>query len=272
MRRLLGVVAVTVLATSAMAADVGRPVYKAAPAPAFVPFTWSGFYIGGNLGVAWTDSNNFAFGIDPVVGSVLGPLTVLSRGDSSANFLLGGQIGYNWQAGAVVFGVEADGSWLNREGRDTLITFGPGLGTGFGSVAGDNIVLRRELEGLFTLRGRLGYAPGPWMWYVTGGLAGAGLQHELTATAVRGGVIFERSFVEEDTRWGWTIGTGVEFALSNNWSIGAEYLYMDFGTRTLNHPALAGAALAAGSPAFGVGSADFEDRLHVIRAKLNYRF
>ena len=68
---------------------------------------------------------------------------------------------------------------------------------------------------------------------------------------------------DRTTRAGWTVGGGVEYALNRNWSIGAEYLYMDFGKDTLN---------SAGAPSIPVTSVTFHDRSQVARAALNYKF
>lgn len=201
---------------SASAADLGRPVYKA-PAPAVVAaYNWSGFYIGGHLGGAWSSEDLSALGL---VGST-----------DPDGFIGGVQAGYNWQADRWVFGIEGDWSWSGADG---------GVATPFGTVSSDQ-------NWYATLTGRLGYAWDNWMWYVKGGAAWVDAEY-----------LFGALGTVSDTRVGWTLGTGVEWALAPQWSAKLEYNYLDFGKDTY---ALGGAAFEA------------DTQVHLIKAGINYRF
>ena len=201
---LAAVFAAAVLSTSsALAADLPSrgPVYAPiAPAP-----IWTGFYAGVNLGGGWAS-----------VG------TPVSSSDLSG-FIGGGQIGYNWQVDQVVFGVEGDFQGSTQSTSDT------------GVVAGIPFTVDQKLPWFATLRGRLGYAPGPWLIYITGGAAW--VNYELDVTAPGGSVS------DHTTKAAWTVGAGVEWMFVPRWSAKLEYLYMDtsdtsvtlFGTNFTGH-------------------------------------
>lgn len=181
----LAAAAALTLTNAANAADLYRgPSYKA---PAYVDTrTWSGPYIG-IVGA-------YGFGDYDITGA-----TVDATGGQ-----VGLTLGYNFQSGNWVFGVEGDAnySFINGDG-----VCGPGA-TGC------------ELSNkyLITARGRLGYSFGSFMPYITGGGAFGDLKIE------RGGV------EEKDSRFGYTIGAGLEYAFSRSWSVKGEYLYVDLGT------------------------------------------
>jgi outer membrane immunogenic protein len=291
-----GVATLAIAGTSltAVAADLGRPITKAPPVAIPPAFSWTGFYIGAHVGGSWSDQDveylvtdptgglpftgrNFVFcgaptGVAiPVVAANLFALDSTCN-DDNTSFLAGGQIGYNWQSGAWVFGIEADGSW--RELEQTLFgVFGnnPTLGAPFGSVATDTVYMRSQQNALGTVRGRLGWAPGAWLLYVTGGLAVGEVEHTVVEVLAPGTTCVSlvagncRAASVSDTKVGWTVGAGIEFALGTNWSVGAEYLYVDLGTTTV--------AFAPTGGFFTNSSATtFDDTSHVARVKLNYRF
>lgn len=219
MRRLtLALIAATGLAlgaTAASAADLGRrPVYKAPPAPVPVAYNWSGFYIGGHLGYGWGDNE-------------VTNLTTGTKSNLAADGFLGGaQIGFNWQTGAFVFGVEGDWSWTNADGSTSIPA----------AVAAD-------YNWYGTATARVGYAFDNMLWYVKGGAAWMDTDYTLGGVTVG------------DTRTGWTVGTGLEWAISPNWSAKLEYNYLDFGT---DRPA----PLAI----------DVDSQAHLVKLGLNYRF
>jgi outer membrane immunogenic protein len=217
---LAAVATIAIGATAASAADLGqRPVYKA-PAPMVVAaYNWSGFYVGGHLGYGWANTD------------VHNVITGGSGSTDLSGFLLGGQIGFNWQAGAFVFGIEGDGSWTNAEGSRTFT----------------NAVVEMEHNWYATLTGRVGYAVDNWLWYVKGG----GAWSDADYTAVVLGVTGSRS----GTRSGWTIGTGLEWALAPNWSAKIEYNYLDFGNEQI-----------------GLTNFDVDSQVHLVKLGLNYRF
>lgn len=233
MRKLSIALAATtaLVAGPALAADLGRPAPRMdARAPAAVVeqgFNWSGFYIGAQGGYGW-GRTNFNFLDDDSTGDF----------DISGG-LLGGTIGVNWQMGSMVLGLEGDGaaSWIK------------------GSLdCGGGISCETRNNWLGTARARLGWATGNIMPYITGGAAFGEVEANFLDGAgnVLGG--------QKETRLGWTAGAGVEVALNQNWSVKAEYLYVDLGSFDCS-------ITNCGD---GAGSVSFDS--HVIRGGINYRF
>jgi len=206
--------------SAASAADLSlAPLYKAPPPQVPQTYNWAGFYIGvnggGGWGRSWWSANTTA--VD------------LSGG------VIGGTVGYNWQFGRAVLGLEGDVDWANINGtaNSTLCPFG--------CTTSDTW--------LSTVRGRAGYAFGSVLPYVTGGLAVGDIRANMPGFAVA-----------STTNAGWTVGGGLEVALPGNWSAKAEYLHVDLGR--FNCGADCGAA--------GVDNVSMHD--DVVRAGLNYRF
>ncbi|MPZ39796.1 MAG: outer membrane beta-barrel protein [Rhizobiales bacterium] len=200
----------------AQAADLPAKAY---PMAAPVAPSWAGFYIGLHAGGA-SQKGNIAFETTEY---------------NTVSFVGGGQIGYNWQAGNFVFGLEADGSWLSK---------GKYLKVGNDSYG-------THLSWLSTARGRFGAAFGNWHLYATAGAAFAKVK--VSDCCIPSGM-----FSHSKTRVGWTVGGGAEHMLTRNWVVGAELLYVDFGQT--NHP-FGGKTLTATTNSAVVG-----------RAKLNYKF
>jgi outer membrane immunogenic protein len=201
---LVGLAGATMLSSGAMAADMGRPVYKAPPAGALpVAYDWTGFYIGGHVGYGWADKDwRDAFG--------------LATTHTADGFLGGGQVGFNYQINQFVLGVEGDISWANLNGNSTAV---------FGLAAPVTQSFNSEVDWTSTLTGRLGIAIDRWLVYGKGGVAWAGDRYATNRYT------FPASVEISDTRWGWTAGAGVEYAFAPNWSAKLEYNYMDFGTK-----------------------------------------
>lgn len=187
----------------ASAADMA---VKAAPPPAPLPmiYNWSGFYIGANGG--WADSHNCWDFITTAGGTIAGGCNDRSGG------VIGGQIGYRWQANQFVFGLEAQGDWADLTNtRVSLIN--PALSTR----------VRTDAIGLFT--GQIGYAWNAALLYVKGGAAVTDNSFTVLDTATGIGLV--NSGV---TRWGAAVGVGFEYGFAPNWSIGAEYDHLFMGT------------------------------------------
>lgn len=191
----------------AMAADLPAK----APAPVVVPAaSWAGFYIGGHVGAAWAQSHNSnaytaAFGADRT---------------SSTGFIGGGQIGYNWQSGNFVFGLEADGSWLSNKGTysDPLIY---------------NIGAENKVQWLATIRPRFGLAVGNTMAYVTAGVAFGGVKNTVQYNLASPNPFSTVS--ENKTRVGWAIGGGVEHMWTRNWTVALEGMFVDLGNQSASN-------------------------------------
>lgn len=234
---------------------------SAARVPVAAVHNWTGFYIGLNAGQSWgkTTANysqaagGFDYGQPQCDTGCLLPFTLNPKG-----FLGGGQVGYNYQTGIWVWGVEADIQWRNREDTAGFIF----------TTYPDTLTLKDSQKWFGTMRGRIGLTPAPtnnWLLYATGGLAYGKFDHTVVQSYAGGAT---QATSTSPTKVGWTVGGGVEYALQRNWSLGAEYLYMDFGSDTLN-----ARVPTVGAPFAGVASATtFRDRSHVARVKLNYKF
>ena len=218
MRKLwLVAVAGFALSTSvAFAADLGQPLYKAPPPPPPPP-SWTGFYIGVNGGWGFNrDTGELLCGVavcrDAPIGSVVKP----------SGGLAGGQIGYNWESGIVVYGIEADIQWADIKDTASVFT-GPALV--------DTYTASNKLDWFGTVRGRLGITP--WgnnaLLYVTGGLIYG--QEKTAASLENPGVIFVNS--DSTTRTGGTVGVGLEYLLTPNLTGKIEGLWYDMGSENL---------------------------------------
>jgi outer membrane immunogenic protein len=222
MKRLaLAVIGLMALAGTAAAADLARPApqnYYKAP-PAYVPYSWTGFYIGVNGGGAFGSSSWNLTGSRNISGG-----------------LVGGTVGYNYQVGQAVFGVEGDIDWADINGTATNMACPLGCKT--------------SDTWLSTVRGRLGYAADRFMPFVTGGLAVGDIRASTPGFAGA-----------STTNAGWTIGGGLEAALSQNWTAKAEYLYVDLGN--FNCGLNCGGGLTTDNVSF---------HSNILRAGVNYRF
>ncbi len=220
MRKLLGATAiVSAMLAMSMGAHAADMAMKAPmPAPLPVLFTWTGFYLGGNIGGAWTSrrvTDSF-FGID------------FSR-SSDGVFIGGGQIGYNWQvAPNFVLGIEGDIDGIaNKSGGASAVV--PGVGT---------IAATGNADGnwVSTIAARFGYANDHWLFYGKAGggwLSGSG---NVTLTNLNTGASTAIAGIGS-TRSGYLLGGGIEYAITNNWTIKGEYDYLGLsGSRSFVVP------------------------------------
>jgi outer membrane immunogenic protein len=245
MKKFLIVAATAVLAgTSANAADLAaRPYTKAPPAVAAV-YDWSGFYIGANGGYA-TSRNCWNF------ESFAGVAFTAGQGCYDADGgTIGGQIGYRWQAGTFVFGLEAQGNWADMSGsRVSSPAF---------VVAPGDLTINSDIQafGLFT--GQVGYAWNNVLLYAKGGAAvvDTSFSHTFTGT----NVLINTA---GDTRWGATVGAGLEFGFAPNWSMGVEYNHIFLERTTYSF---------AAAPAGVATTNSIGQDVDMITARINYRF
>lgn len=286
MRYSLKLIAATVVAASlsqgAFAADI--PL-KARPDPVIAPiFSWSGFYIGANVGGGigqnrTTDTANFSAPgtVAAISPGIINPALNSVYTNAPAGALAGGQIGYNWQSGNWVIGVEADWDWTNQRNTSTTNTFiASSTSSNFAQLS---LSHEQRMNWLATARARLGQAHGSSLWYVTGGGAWADLEANYAfsgpGAAPGGGVLLQAVPAVakfSTTKAGWTVGAGVETSLGflgwgDKWSLKAEYLYVDLGsvTNTFSTPNVNGTAR------YNIASTS-EITHHIVRAGLNYRF
>jgi outer membrane immunogenic protein len=169
-------------------------------------YSWTGIYLGGNLGGGWVNK----------CWTNLGTLSTLSQDEGCgtiSGFLGGGQIGGNYQVGSLVFGIEGSGDWSNIKGDHTS-TFFPGD------------TLSATVDGTAMVTGRIGYAADALLFYGKGGAAWA---HDKYSEST-GGVSFGSA---TEWRTGWTAGAGIEWGFVPSWSLAFEYDYLGLGTKSV---------------------------------------
>jgi outer membrane immunogenic protein len=224
-------------AAPALAADLAARPYTKAPPMMATLYDWSGFYIGANGG--WGSSHNSWDAVAP--NFLFGP----EGSHDASGGTVGGQVGYRWQAGTWVFGVEAQGNWADFSGSNASLLFP-------GSVNHSKV----DAFGLFT--GQVGYAANNVLLYVKGGAA-------VTANSYRidtlGGALVANT--GDDTRWGGVVGVGLEYGFAPNWSIGIEYDHMFMQDRTYTFTSPAG---------LFVGTDRISQDVDLVTARLNYKF
>ena len=198
------------IATQASAADLqARPYTKAPPPMVAAAYDWSGFYIGANGG--WGSSSKSWDAVFPD-GSIF-----FEGSHDATGGVAGGQIGYRWQVSNWVFGVEAQGNWANLRGSNVSL-----LDPDFPPIHS-----RIDAFGLFT--GQVGYAWNNALLYVKGGAAITDDRFQFRDTitdAVLGST--------DNTRWGATVGVGVEYGFAPGWSAGIEYDHLFMGNKTVD--------------------------------------
>jgi len=236
-------IAAVAFSVPARAADM--PPIPMAPIPIALPFDWEGFYVGAHTGtasdnVSFTQTNVSWFGLPPHGTGT----TSVNTGESSTlhatNVIGGVQAGYNWVLpGPYLFGLEADISGTDIS--STALTSPPGDPT---AVAQWN----DKVNTFGTVRARLGYIAGPWLFYATGGF---GWEYDkftrtqisslttvtgpppvliIDPNALQGGAAVTASHL----RAGWTVGAGAEWAFARTWTVKLEYLHIDTQSELLS--------------------------------------
>jgi outer membrane immunogenic protein len=245
-------------------------------------FSWSGCYLGGHLGWALADNNITGTFLAPT-----GPLnnpTFVNVADTvpinfgSNGFLIGGQGGCNLEfTNRLVIGFEADAAWVNAS-ADVQQTFSgnvPGP-FGFPTTANTSGTLTTRIDFIATATARIGYAFGSFgrgLIYGKGGAAWIGDRSNFTGQVLSTACadpqcLTSANFVtlfnstNRETRAGWTIGAGVEWAMVGNWTIKGEYNYLDFGTRTVTLT----------DPVLGPTTVSLRQTVNEVKFGVNYRF
>lgn len=234
-RLIVGTAWVVIGSASVGAADL--PARVELPAAVVPVFSWTGFYLGGELGWIKTDPA-YTTGV-----LLLGNPFVVSPSASDKNGLSYGAIaGYNYQAGKLVLGIEGDfQGWTVGKIRYTAIT-------------GDFLTAHSKWGG--SVRGRLGYAADRALLYVTGGAAFVSNETSIPTTGI--------SIGGDGVRWGWTVGGGLDYAITNNWFTGLEYRYSQFEARSFVYPI----------PILNLGLVGFKQELsnNQVTARVGYKF
>jgi outer membrane immunogenic protein len=199
--------------------------------------TWNGFYGGIQGGGGWGQSDVTFFGAANDPPDFMGTQTY----DVSGGFA-GGVFGYNWQSGSLVFGIEGDYHWADINGRSAEINAG----------FGDTYFTR--LRSFGDIKGRPGLTTGEALWFVSGGAAVGDSQHRYDPAFFPAPGV-----VQNDTRWGWTIGLGAEYMFAPNWSAKIEYNYIDLGKSTIQF-----------DPSDLLNRSEFNDTIHTVKVGINY--
>jgi outer membrane immunogenic protein len=292
-----GVAVAALSAAPAMAGDlpINAPLYPPLyRAPPIIALSWTGCYLGGHIGGSFVDKKFGQF-VDTAVPSTFGAPTSFAISDpsidlNSTGLLGGGQVGCNFQFAANwVIGFEADASGANQQGGGDsrlqtesadLIGPGPVITTGVSSTG----FASSRTDFIATATGRLGYTfgrLGEGMVYAKGGAAWAHDKYQFNgqvSTTACGLVQFVPlpptcvfsnptivtpfNFGASETRVGWTVGAGVEWAFWDYWSVKLEYDYLDFGSRTVTF----------NDPLLGPANISVSERISEVKLGVNYRF
>lgn len=251
--------AAALVASAALAADdVTAPAHD-----------WSGFYLGvfGSVAAGEADIDGTIYNDgptpahNPALLAAVNAINDFSFTDAMAGY--GVQAGYNVQLDNIVLGIQADFGALGLHGA----------GEASGAALGVDLLVRNSFNAdwLLTLRPRVGLrASDNLLIHASGGLAVSSLEfsHEYqTSSLVWDGVSGE-GFSESYVRTGWVVGAGIEYALDENWSLGAEYLYTDLGSISETRRVVHSTAGAINT----VFENEFDLSAHALRASLNYRF
>jgi outer membrane immunogenic protein len=251
-------------ATAAAADMAARPYTKAfAPEPVS---SWSGFYIGGNLGYGFGRADND----NTVVLSGIAPL--VSADKRPIDGVIGGaQVGWNAQFNATVFGIEADFQGSDQRRSTSISSSFFGTAGPIVALGTDNQTRDERLDWFGTVRGRVGFANSGLLWFATGGLAYGHIKFtgadSLPFTVIGiANVTPSGSFDVSQTKIGWSIGGGVEgTALVPDWTWKLEYLHLDFGHL---HYAFSATDPLVAAPIPISGSSHFTN--DILRVGLNY--
>jgi outer membrane immunogenic protein len=234
---------------------------KAAYAMAAPYYSWTGFYIGGNMG--------YGVGSDRVSGTVTSAgITDVTAADAPVvpvGAIGGAQLGYNWQGGPNwLAGFEADFQGSAQKGLTCVIECFSLPAVPVSAV----FTAQHTLDYFGTIRGRFGFVNNNTLFYVTGGGAYGHISQTLQATVAQAGSGTFASNSTSENKFGFVVGAGLEASLGGNWTGKVEYLYMDLGSTST---ALSGTFPGTTPAPFSLAlSSTLHD--NIVRAGLNYRF
>ena len=272
---LMSAIALGAMAVAASAADMPARGSAVAPAPYVAPvFTWTGFYLGVNAGAAWHGLDNCptAHTFDgTLVGPVITGYAPACTSDDTS-FTGGVQAGFNWQMGAVVFGLEGDVNWVGNDSRHgyAAYKYKPFSADYYYTLDGNP-----QSNLLAGMRGRLGWSFDRALLYITGGAAfrNSGSNDVVYAySAASGGTLLATYTGNTDrSNVGWSLGGGLEWAFTNNVSLRVEYLHSQFNRNNGIY------TTPQTTPATDYYKVAFRndssrDSIDVVRFGVNYRF
>src|ERR1700761_1468313 len=234
----VGLVALGMASAPASAADLAaRPVYTKAPPMVAAVYDWSGFYIGANGGGG---SSHNCWDTTPAGGAFV----AAEACHDSTGGTVGGQVGYRWQASQWVFGLEAQGNWADFSGSNVSL------------LTGAQNRSRIDAFGVFT--GQVGYSGNNTLLYVKGGAAVTDSHFDILSPV---GTFLAGT--GDQTRWGGTVGAGVEYGFAPNWSAALEYDHLFMGNQNLAFRTPAGAAF---------GFDNTRQDVDLVTVRVNYRW
>ncbi len=253
MRMILGMVLATAVAGSALAADMGMPLKAPSYAPAF---SWTGTYVGANVGGVWGRFDTNPATTNNLTGAVgaPGPMNI-----NNSSMIGGVQAGYNWQIGQYVLGLEQDYQFT---GLKQTATFAAPAGA---FLPGDSMSVKTDY--LAASRAKLGMTWDRTLIYAAGGLETG--EFDVTSAYVARGAGGSPALGFTDANklhFGFNVGAGIDYAVTNNVFVGVEYRYLDLGKETYN----LGAFTPAGSAAQTVGNS-VSMTASEVTARLNFK-
>jgi outer membrane immunogenic protein len=245
------------------AADIPAPAPMVAASPLSpVSYAWSGFYVGVHAGYGWSDGDT-TIGITDPTGvaqtiAAAGGFPLRYSYDRSG-YVAGGQLGFNYQTGPWVWGLEGDISATGIDGAQTTVLPACPICT-----LPNSSTVSQSMDWFATLRARAGYAVNNWLFYGTAGVAFADVKYSYLQTNVPFGGALNSAGTDNQTEIGWTGGFGVEYGWGP-WSAKVEYLYYDLGDRTFVVPHNLVPTVVQFNP-------KFENHGSIVRGGVNYRF
>ena len=242
MKRLaLAVSVVSIIAVSAFAADLPARTYTKAP-PMMAAYDWSGFYVGANGGYG---SSSNCWALNQVGTTSLG--TIPDGCHDATGGVAGGQVGYRWQTGALVAGLEGQGNWADLRGSS------------LSAALGSTVTNQSKIDAFSLFTGQFGYAWNNTLLYVKSGLAVTDNKYQGITTAT--GAAFDAA---SETRVGYSAGVGLEYGFTPNWSLAVEYdhFFMFNSANNLN---------TIGTSTLSRVESNQQD-VDLVTARLNYHF
>lgn len=270
MKRLSLLALSVAFATPALAADLvyetPTPIEPTVSAPAIEPIatttTWTGIYVGVQGGIALTDNDsNIGFGADDNDFFGRNDSFDVFGNDTDEAFIGGAHIGADYQVGNIVIGAVAD---INYVDANSYRTYDFGANT---------VGVAEDLDYVGSVRGRLGYAFDNLMVYGSGGLSYAGYDREYQgpSTITANGVNYAVETDGDEADFGYAVGGGVDYLVTDNISLGLEYLYTNLGENDFEVRGT-GTNAAGQEVTFSSDSGDEDYDFHTIWAKASYRF
>jgi outer membrane immunogenic protein len=236
----LAAAAVSILMVGVASAADMAPRYAKAPPPVTPVWSWTGFYIGGDLGGAWIQKDDAVLTLPPGPPQAFLPFLAngsipVNYGTRGSSFLYGAHAGYNWQVSNFVLGAEADIFGSSSRFTQNQTTNVPAALASFG------LIYSTKIDYIGTVRGRAGLLVTPnVLLYATGGFAYGRVNHTYSESfGPLGGNPFttNQSFGSStNTNTGWVAGAGAEWMIAQNWSLRAEYLYVNLSGSSFTTP------------------------------------